>query len=82
MRESSIKLKDVFVNYLKVDLSQEADSCDVNKDDQKLLIQFENGGGGFFPYLKSDRWAWDEGEFEKITNFVNDINKVLNKYFD
>ncbi len=52
--------KGIHLNDLKMTLAQEEDSCGrIGIEDQILEVEFQDGGGGFYYILKTDRWAVD-----------------------
>ena len=73
------------VNNVKISLVQDRDCCDAtvnNEDYQKLEITWEDGGGGIFPIIKTDRFAFDfnEQSTKDLFQLINDINKLVTNH--
>jgi len=59
---------------------QDEDCCGRNGEDgqdgQELFVHFEDGGGGFYFVLNTERWAVDadDGFFKWINEFCENLN--------
>lgn len=62
----------ISLDKLVITQTQDADCCDSN-DYQHIEISFEDGGGGHFIVIKTDRWAFDSPE---------ELKTVLDQVYD
>jgi len=63
------------VEQLQLNYSQDSDVCDSN-DVQNIQITFEDGGGGHFMTIKTERWAFDT--VEELESFLKNIHDLVN----
>lgn len=55
---------------------QDMDCCDGESDGcQTLTVQTQDGGGGNYIILKTDRWAIDKDDIDK---FCSELKNILN----
>lgn len=52
---------------------QPADCCQTGKDDQILEVKVQDGGGGPFIVLKTERWSFDAESLEAFTKQVKEL---------
>lgn len=66
-----------------LEFSQERDSCDPGKDEdlQSLRATIENGGGGYYWVLKTDRWAVDKDD-KRVEKCLSRVLKSLRQTYD
>jgi len=61
----------VIITGMTIELSQKADCCDGRNDPvQDLTIEITCGGRGYYPVFKTERWATDADELDKLVAFV------------
>jgi hypothetical protein len=68
-----IKKAEILSQEFKVTFAQDAD-CN-STEDQFLTIKTDNGGGGDFYVIETERWA-----FDSIDELVELINKFKDKH--
>ena len=68
----------IVIDGLKVTLSQENDSCDLSDVGQSMEIEFVDAGGGFYPVIKTERWAYDVETSQELWGFINEICESIN----
>jgi hypothetical protein len=72
------------INSLKISFLKDCDACDPDKKDlgyQEIEVVFQDGGGGLYPVVKTDRFALDESKgTQNFLKFVQDIYKLVNNY--
>lgn len=57
---------------------QDADTCQFNSQDgQVLTIQTQDGGGGNYLVISTDRWAIDKNDIDKFCNVLKDMIKDM-----
>lgn len=61
MNESSVKLYES-----KDTWTQDNDCCDDQSCGQQLIVQTQDGGGGSFIVLETQRWAIDADDIDKF----------------
>lgn len=67
----------IFSKQVKYIYEQEKDCCDGESSyDQELIVETQDGGGGYFLVLKTDRWALD---LKDIDALCEELKRVLNK---
>lgn len=72
--------KEITINDLKMNLSQPEDNCGRPEfDTQDLEVDFQDGGGGFYYVLKTDRWAIDTGD-RKLFDCLDEICEEMDKH--
>jgi len=59
----------------KLQYTQESDSCDPNDLGQAIDISAEEGGGGKFFVIKTERWAFDS--IGELVELLDDAAKRL-----
>lgn len=64
----------VGVTNINVTYCQEGDTCDNNV--QNLEVWTDDGGGGPFFIIKTERWAFDN--IDDLINVLNDFKKRIN----
>ena len=52
---------------------QPADSCEDSDADQKITVEFDDAGDGFFWRIKTDGWAVDANE---ASNYVKVLDEI------
>jgi hypothetical protein len=73
-----IKLpKGVSLSEAKFFLYQEGD-CVGNGDYQDLAIEYYESGGGFFPVIRTERWAFDLDELDDYNLMFKDLANLVN----
>ena len=50
--------------------SQDSDCCDDKQDGQYLTISTQDGGGGPFIIIKTERWAIDEDQIDDFCKML------------
>jgi len=59
----NVKLpKGVRLEAVTCEFSQESDSCQSDRTGQDITVQIEDGGGGPYIVIKTERWAVDTPE--------------------
>lgn len=69
-KKTSSKAK---VSSVSIDLFQDGDCCGGN-DVQVLNISSDDGGGGWFWTIKTDRWA-----FDSLDDLINQLKPIIEK---
>ena len=71
-----IKKAEILSQEFKVTFAQDADCCVLG--DQFLTIKTDNGGGGDFFVIETERWAFDSVEelVELFNNFKEKHEKI------
>jgi hypothetical protein len=78
------KKEDKIVNFMNIkgvdlfrvvfEFSQDADNCQPDRDlGQSIRIFTEDGGGGSFAVIETERWAVDHDEIDKLTDCIKRI---------
>ncbi len=59
---------------VKLGFYQESDCCSHNDNGHELFIETQDGGGGAYVVIKTDRWALD---LEDIDKFAETLKSAL-----
>jgi hypothetical protein len=59
------------IEGMSVTYTQDSDSCDTSNDNQQLDVFTEDGGGGKYMVLKTERWAIDS--IDELIEILNDF---------
>jgi len=62
------------IENIRITFSQEPDCCD-NGEIQELEIYTEDGGGGVYYVIETERWAFDS--IEELTALINKVKLRL-----
>jgi len=63
----------------KIVFMQEEDCCGSGVDFQELSVEWCDGGGGKYPVIQTDRWAFDSiEELEQLLRVLKSIDSVVN----
>jgi hypothetical protein len=54
------------------EFAQESDCCDPDNLGQNIIVTVDDGGGGPFVIIQTDRWAMDD-----IDEFANQLKSIL-----
>ena len=68
-----IKKAEILSQEFKVTFAQDADCC--TSEDQYITIKTDNGGGGDFFVIETERWA-----FDNIPELVQTLMRFYNKH--
>lgn len=71
------KTPDPKVENWQVTLSQEADGCAPDQNDQFLELSSHDAGGGAYYVIKTERWAFDNAE-----ELIEAIKRAFKKEFN
>ena len=63
------------VESMKIEYSQDADSCQSNDGAQLLEIETADSGGGVYYIIKTERWAIDDTK--DLIKILKDFQKRL-----
>lgn len=66
--------KDIYDEHI-LKLSQIADSCQGDDDDQILTLSTDNAGGGNFLIMNTKRWAMDMDGIDAFIDLLKGIQK-------
>jgi hypothetical protein len=58
---------------------QDSDSCELNKDGQILKVKIDDGGGGNFLILSTERWSLDYDEIDEFIKILTQIKEFTGK---
>lgn len=71
---------DVGLYSMKVEYTQDADSCNPTKEDiHTLTVWTENSGAGSYIVFKTDRWAVDMDSIDEIVKVLQDFKTRFGK---
>ena len=74
------KIKDTTLDKCIYELWQEDDCCSPVDVGQKLRIEIEDGGGGPYVVISTNRWAIDENDLENLPKLLHDILYQYEEY--
>lgn len=67
-------IKGVELFDAKFTFTQESDTCDSGDFGQSLTVFTEDGGGGSYIVISTERWAID---YDEIDNFCDCLKRIL-----
>lgn len=65
------------ISHVRVVLTQDKDCCDMGDDVQEMTVTVEDGGGGPFLVIDTERWALDLTEIDR---FIAKLRKIQGLY--
>ena len=65
------------ISHVRVVLTQDKDCCDMGDDVQEMTVTVEDGGGGPFLVIDTQRWALDLTEIDR---FIAKLRKIQDLY--
>lgn len=72
-------IKGVELFDAKFTFTQESDTCDSGDFGQSLTVFTEDGGGGSYIVISTERWAIDYDEIDKFCEGLKRILKVVDE---
>lgn len=57
--------------------TQESDCCSPKDLGQQLVVKTQNGGGGSYLVIETERWAIDKVEIDKFCKALKDLLKGI-----
>lgn len=57
--------------------TQESDCCSPKDLGQQLVVKTQDGGGGSYIVLETERWAIDKTDIDKFSQALKDLLKDL-----
>ena len=65
--------KGVHLEEIKFVFTQDSDCCEVDPVGQVLEIETQDGGGGPYIVIKTDRWAIDVDQFDNFSKILKNV---------
>lgn len=75
-------IKGVSLERVIYEFSQDSDSCQDNDNGQSLTVSTDDGGGGSYIVISTERWAVDYDDIDKFTDTLKRIVNLPEGYED
>lgn len=76
--DQDTEMKPTFVSVSKyATFEQEQDCCSSMTGNQELVVETQDGGGGPYLVLSTDRWAFDPNDKKEVDKFIKALKDVL-----
>lgn len=73
---SFMGVKGVHLHGVTYDFGQDSDSCQEDDLGQSLKVFTEDGGGGSYICIETERWAIDHDEIDKFADCLKRITSI------
>ncbi len=68
------------IGQVSIRITQEVDCCGPSGEIlNTMVIDFVDGGGGFYPVITTDRWALDDRDSE-LASFMSRVIKLIERH--